>query len=202
MGGIVARWRKKENGKDEEDKLGSKRNINGEVNENNAKEIEEELPNSESGKTVAEKLNDEVESREGDKDQLTSSQNKNLVKLENIVEPEKPPDLIFELDLYPEPPIILKQIRSHLQESDSVSEEVQKIFLTHPEKSFASKTKLKTQKSIFQPDVHLKELTNKWLLPFRIHLSSFPIPIVFLDVHFRQLTSFKVLVFLTFRPQT
>lgn len=192
MGGIVGKWRNKGNEK------GKMEDING-IKEKN-----------EEGKQVEEKndeiVENDVEMGDGKEDETVVRDEKiqedatqpndksesNSTKLEKVVEPDKPIDQVYYLDLYPPPSIILKQIQYHLQQSKSVSKEVQKIFLSHPEKSFASKKKLKIEKLIFQPAIHLKQLKHKWLRPFTVNLSSLKNPIVCLDLHFRQLTSFKV----------
>jgi hypothetical protein len=109
-------------------------------------------------------------------------------------EPEKPLDLIYSLDLYSNPSTITNQIREHFDNLKNLSEEMKATFLSQPEKSYASKKKIKIKKLLFQPAVHLKELKHKWLRHFEIHLNSFPdFKVICLDLHFHQLTSFKVL---------
>jgi hypothetical protein len=186
MGGIVSGWRKTANGSPEEverkeDQVKDEDKKNeGEIEKNDEQNVEKDGNES------------DAQSNQNDEDQQKISVDDNpLLPIEQPTEPEKPLDLIHDLDLFPSPTLICQQIRSHLNHLQTLSEEVKNAFLSHPSQSFTSKRRVPTEKILFESSVHLKELKHQWLRPFETHFKNLKKPILCLDLHFRQITSFQ-----------
>ena len=201
MGGIVSNlWKKDKNKNEQQEK-------------EQEKEEEEKKKKNESIKEIGdEKKEDDIISVKQEnnlmKNNLPLLEEKVSLLNEEIKLPNKPPDLIFLLDLYCDKTIIQNQIRTQLITTTTTNEyspEFQNIYLensnnnnnnSNNRENSKNNKPIKFPKFIYNPSIHLKQLKHQWMKPFTTYIQNQQSSFLYVDAHFRQISTLKVSLFL------